>query len=42
VARLLTLHNLSWVLTLLAKARDAIREGRLARLKAEVADVWGV
>jgi len=41
VARLLTLHNLSWVLTLLAKARDAICEGRLARLKAEVVDVWG-
>jgi queuine tRNA-ribosyltransferase len=41
VARLLTLHNLSWVLALLARARDAIREGRLAHLRADVANVWG-
>ena len=41
VARLFTLHNLSWVLGLVAKARDAIREGRLPRLRAELVDVWG-
>ncbi|HET9324177.1 MAG TPA: tRNA guanosine(34) transglycosylase Tgt [Gaiellaceae bacterium] len=33
--RLLTLHNLRFVLDVTAKARDAIKEGRLASFKAE-------
>jgi queuine tRNA-ribosyltransferase len=39
-ARLLTLHNLAWVLTLLRRARQAITEGSLERLLAEVAASW--
>ena len=42
VARLLTLHNLSWTLRLVARARAAVAAGRLARLRTEVATVWAV
>ena len=40
-ARLLTLHNLSWTLALVARARAAVVAGELAALRAEVADAWG-
>ena len=40
--RLLSLHNLAWVLGLVARAREAIVAGRLARLRAEVAAAWDV
>jgi queuine tRNA-ribosyltransferase len=38
--RLLTLHNLAFLLALVARARDAIAAGTLAALRAEVAAVW--
>ena len=38
--RLLTLHNLAWTLGLVAGARRAIEQGRLAAYRAEVAAVW--
>jgi queuine tRNA-ribosyltransferase len=38
--RLLTLHNLAFLLGLVARARDAIAAGTLAALRAEVAAVW--
>ena len=38
--RLLTIHNLSWLLALVARARDAIRSQTLAALRAEVAALW--
>jgi len=38
--RLLTLHNLAWILGLLARARAAIADGSLACLRAEMAAVW--
>jgi queuine tRNA-ribosyltransferase len=41
-ARLVTLHNLAWVLGLVGRVREAITQGRLAALRAEVAAVWGV
>jgi queuine tRNA-ribosyltransferase len=40
VARLLTLHNLSWTLALVERARAAVATGRLMELRAEVAEVW--
>ncbi len=40
-ARLLTLHNLAWLLDLVARARQAILAGRLEALRAEVAAAWG-
>ncbi|HEX2064873.1 MAG TPA: tRNA guanosine(34) transglycosylase Tgt, partial [Acidimicrobiales bacterium] len=42
VARLVTLHNLSWTLGLVERARAAVMAGRLADLRAEVAAVWAV
>jgi queuine tRNA-ribosyltransferase len=41
-ARLLTLHNLAWVFSLMARIRAAVGEGRLAALRAEVAAAWPV
>ena len=38
--RLLTIHNLSWLLALVARARDAIRSQTLTALRAEVAALW--
>jgi queuine tRNA-ribosyltransferase len=40
VARLLTLHNLTYVLGLMRAARVAIAAGRLAALRAAVAEAW--
>jgi queuine tRNA-ribosyltransferase len=39
--RLLTIHNDSWTLRLVARARAAIQDGTLAALRAEVARAWG-
>ncbi|HUQ39875.1 MAG TPA: tRNA guanosine(34) transglycosylase Tgt [Acidimicrobiales bacterium] len=40
-ARLVTMHNLHWVLALVARARQAIIDGRLTALRTEVSAVWG-
>ena len=39
--RLLSLHNLAFVLDLMAEARAAIVEQRFAGLRDSVAEVWG-
>jgi queuine tRNA-ribosyltransferase len=38
--RLLTIHNLSWLLALVAQARVAIAAGTLAAVRARVAAIW--
>jgi queuine tRNA-ribosyltransferase len=38
--RLLTMHNLAWVLALVARMRVAIGDGSLTRLRAELAGQW--
>lgn len=38
--RLLTLHNLAWVLNLMERIRSAIGAGTLATLRARVASAW--
>jgi queuine tRNA-ribosyltransferase len=39
-ARLLTIHNLHWCLTLMSRARQAIREGCFEAFRAEIGGVW--
>ncbi|MBA2607389.1 MAG: tRNA-guanine transglycosylase, partial [Actinobacteria bacterium] len=39
-ARLLTIHNLAWLLGLMARARASVRSGTFNVLRAEVADIW--
>jgi queuine tRNA-ribosyltransferase len=39
-ARLLTLHNVGWLLGLVARARQAVRNGTLDRLRADVVAAW--
>jgi queuine tRNA-ribosyltransferase len=39
--RLLTLHNVSWTLALVARARQAIVDDTLDELRKDVAAVWG-
>ncbi len=39
--RLLSLHNLSFVLALMDQIRDAIATGTLARLRERTSEVWG-
>ncbi|WP_419925914.1 tRNA guanosine(34) transglycosylase Tgt [Candidatus Poriferisocius sp.] len=39
-ARLLTLHNVAWLLALMDSVRDAIVEGTLNRLRDRVAEAW--
>lgn len=39
-ASLCTVHNLTWMLTLVGRIRSAIADGTLAGLRAEVAAVW--
>jgi queuine tRNA-ribosyltransferase len=39
--RLLTLHNLAWMLALVGRAREAVAGGRLQVLRTEVAAIWG-
>jgi queuine tRNA-ribosyltransferase len=38
--RLVTMHNLAWVLGLVSRIRGAIRGGTLAGLRAELGDRW--
>jgi queuine/archaeosine tRNA-ribosyltransferase len=38
--RLVTMHNLAWVLALVSRIRAAIRAGTLAGLRAELGDRW--
>ncbi len=40
--RLITLHNLAWTLALVAAAGEAVRAGRCAALREEVAATWAV
>ncbi|MBA3653880.1 MAG: tRNA guanosine(34) transglycosylase Tgt [Actinobacteria bacterium] len=40
-ARLLTLHNLAWILALVRGARQAIATNRFGRFSGDVAAVWG-
>ena len=39
-ARLVTLHNLAWLLRLMDRIRDAVRSGTLEDLRAGVRQVW--
>jgi queuine tRNA-ribosyltransferase len=39
-ARLLTIHNLTWILGLMADTRAAIHAGTLSRLRGEIATIW--
>jgi len=41
VARLVTIHNVSWTSRLVARTADAIRAGRFEAWRAEVVAVWG-
>jgi queuine tRNA-ribosyltransferase len=38
--RLLSIHNLAWLLGLVASARQAIQQGGLTRLRTEVGAIW--
>jgi len=40
-ARLVTIHNLHWLLALVGRTREAIRDGRLQALRQEVRTAWG-
>ena len=39
-ARILTLHNLAWLLRLMEQARQAIADGSLAQLRQKIAQTW--
>ena len=39
-ARLLTIHNLAWTFALVARLREAVAAGTLARVRAELAATW--
>ena len=39
-ARLVTIHNLSWILRLVERLRSAVAAGTLTTLRAELAEVW--
>ena len=39
-ARLITLHNLAWLLRLMQRIRQAVRDGTFEELRAEVRRVW--
>ena len=39
-ARIITLHNLAWLLRFMEQARRAIADGSLARLHQEIAQAW--
>jgi queuine tRNA-ribosyltransferase len=38
--RLVTIHNVSWILGLVERLRAAVAGGTLATLRADLADVW--
>jgi len=39
-ARLVTIHNLSWILALVERLRSAVEAGTLATLRTQLAEVW--
>jgi queuine tRNA-ribosyltransferase len=39
-ARLVTIHNVSWILRLVERLRTAVEAGTLATLRAELAELW--
>ena len=39
-ARLVTIHNVSWILALVERLRSAVASGTLTTLRAELAEVW--
>ena len=39
-ARLVTIHNVSWILALVQRLRTAVEAGTLATLRTELAEVW--
>jgi queuine tRNA-ribosyltransferase len=39
--RLLSIHNLAYVVDLMSRARAAITQGRFSQLRADIAEVWG-
>ena len=39
-ARLLTVHNLAWILGLMKRIREAISVGRFSSLRDEIVDIW--
>jgi queuine tRNA-ribosyltransferase len=39
--RLLSIHNLAYMVNFMSLARTSISQGRFAQLRAEVAEVWG-
>ena len=39
-ARLVTMHNLSWILALVDRLRCAVEAGTMATVRGELADVW--
>ena len=41
VARILTMHNVTWLFDLVDRARRAIRDGTIDQLVAETLAVWG-
>jgi queuine tRNA-ribosyltransferase len=38
--RLLSIHNLAWLLAVVDRGRDAIRDGTLRLLRTEMAAIW--
>ena len=40
-ARLVSLHNISWTLQLMARMREAIAAGTFDDLRREVLAIWG-
>ncbi|HVB93188.1 MAG TPA: tRNA guanosine(34) transglycosylase Tgt [Acidimicrobiales bacterium] len=39
--RLLSIHNLAYVVDVMSRARTAIAQGRFSQLRSDIADVWG-
>jgi queuine tRNA-ribosyltransferase len=40
--RLVSLHNLAWLFSLMQQAREAVLAGRLAELRREIGATWSV
>ncbi len=40
-ARLVSLHNVAWTLSLMSRMRDSITDGRFAAFRRDVLEVWG-
>jgi tRNA-guanine family transglycosylase len=39
-ARLVTVHNVRWILALMERLRCAVADGTLATLRAELTETW--